>query len=44
TSFDHARQADVCLLLGSSLRVTLTAHIPMIAAQHGGKLAIGNFQ
>ncbi|CAF5077561.1 unnamed protein product, partial [Rotaria sp. Silwood1] len=44
TSFDHARQADVCLVLGSSLRVTPTAHIPMIAALHVGKLAIGNFQ
>ncbi|CAF5077379.1 unnamed protein product, partial [Rotaria sp. Silwood1] len=28
----------------SSSPITITAHIPMIAAQHGGKLAIGNFQ
>ena len=43
-SFDHAKRADVCLVLGSSLRVTPAAHIPMIVGQQGGKLAIGNLQ
>jgi NAD-dependent SIR2 family protein deacetylase len=44
SSFDHARRADVCLVLGSSLRVTPAANIPMIVGQQGGKLAIGNLQ
>ncbi|CAF1066358.1 unnamed protein product [Adineta steineri] len=44
TSFDHAKRADVCLVLGSSLRVTPAANIPMIVGQQGGKLAIGNLQ
>lgn len=43
-SYDHAKQADVCLVLGSSLCVTPAAHIPLIVAQNGGKLAIGNLQ
>jgi len=44
TSFNHANRADVCLVLGSSLRVTPAADIPMIVGQKGGKLAIGNLQ
>ena len=44
TSFAHAERADVCLVLGSSLRVTPAANIPMIVGQRGGKLAIGNLQ
>jgi NAD-dependent SIR2 family protein deacetylase len=44
TSFDHAKRADVCLVLGSSLRVTPASHIPMTVGQQGGKLAIGNLQ
>jgi len=44
TSFDHANRADVCLVLGSSLRVTPAADIPLTVGQHGGKLAIGNLQ
>jgi len=44
TSFDHANKADVCLVLGSSLRVTPAADIPKIVGQRGGKLAIANLQ
>ncbi|CAF1120046.1 unnamed protein product [Adineta ricciae] len=41
---DHAKRADVCLILGSSLWVTPAAHIPMLVNEQGGKLAIGNLQ
>jgi hypothetical protein len=44
TSFEHAEQADVCLVLGSSLRVTPAAEVPKIVGEHAGKLAIGNLQ
>jgi NAD-dependent SIR2 family protein deacetylase len=44
SSFEHANRADVCLVLGSSLRVTPAANIPKIVGQRGGKLAIGNLQ
>ncbi|CAF0971548.1 unnamed protein product [Adineta ricciae] len=44
TSFEHAERADVCLALGSSLRVTPAADIPERVARHGGKLIIGNLQ
>ncbi|CAF4825446.1 unnamed protein product [Rotaria sp. Silwood1] len=44
TSFDHAERADVCLVLGSSLRVTPAADIPARVGEHGGKLIIGNLQ
>ncbi|UJR10657.1 hypothetical protein I4U23_014852 [Adineta vaga] len=44
TSFDHAKRADVCLVLGSSLRVTPAAPNRQIVGQQGGKLAIGNLQ
>jgi len=44
TSFDHAERADVCLVLGSSLRVTPAADIPQRVGQRGGKLIIGNLQ
>ncbi|CAF0869400.1 unnamed protein product [Rotaria sordida] len=43
-SFEHARKADVCLVLGSSLRVTLAADIPQLVGKRGGKLIIGNLQ
>ncbi|CAF0751973.1 unnamed protein product [Rotaria sordida] len=44
TSFDHAERADVCLVLGSSLRVTPAANIPERVGERGGKLIIGNLQ
>ncbi|CAF1153544.1 unnamed protein product [Rotaria magnacalcarata] len=43
-SFEHARKADVCLVLGSSLRVTPAADIPQLVGENGGKLIIGNLQ
>ena len=44
TSFEHAEEADVCLVLGSSLRVTPAADVPKRVAERGGKLAIANLQ
>lgn len=44
TSFEHAEKADLCLVLGSSLRVTPAANIPERVGQRGGKLIIGNLQ
>ena len=44
TSFDHAKKADVCLVLGSSLRVTPAANIPETVGERGQKLIIGNLQ
>jgi len=44
TSFDHAERADVCLVLGSSLRVTPAADIPGSVGARGEKLIIGNLQ
>ncbi|CAF1278641.1 unnamed protein product [Rotaria sordida] len=43
-SFGHAEKADVCLVLGSSLRVPPAAYVPQTVAERGGKLAIGNLQ
>ena len=44
TSIEHADRADVCLVLGSSLRVTPAADIPKTVGRNGGKLVIGNLQ
>ncbi len=44
TSFDHAERADLCLVLGSSLRVTPAADIPERVGERGEKLIIGNLQ
>lgn len=44
SSFEHAEKADVCLVLGSSLRVTPAADIPKRVGERGGKLAIANLQ
>lgn len=42
--FRHGRKADLCLSMGSSLRVTPAAQIPYETAQRGGKLVIVNIQ
>ncbi|CAF0742936.1 unnamed protein product [Didymodactylos carnosus] len=42
--FEHANKADLCLVLGSSLRVTPAANIPEEVAIKGQKLVIGNLQ
>ncbi|UJR35168.1 hypothetical protein I4U23_027935 [Adineta vaga] len=44
TSYEHAERADVCLVLGSSLRVTPAADIPQQVGERGGNLIIGNLQ
>ncbi|CAF3374358.1 unnamed protein product [Rotaria socialis] len=44
TSFDNAEHADVCLVLGSSLRVTPAADIPLRVGERREKLVIGNLQ
>jgi len=44
TSFDHAERADLCLVLGSSLRVTPAADIPERVGKRGKNLIIGNLQ
>ncbi len=42
--FDHSEKADLCLVLGSSLRVTPAAHMPRETVKNGGKLVIVNLQ
>jgi len=42
--FDHSAKADLCLVLGSSLRVTPAAHMPRETVRNGGKLVIVNLQ
>lgn len=44
TSFHNGEIADVCLAMGSSLRVTPAANIPESTARNGGKLVIVNLQ
>jgi mono-ADP-ribosyltransferase sirtuin 6 len=44
-AFEHAKKADVCLVLGSSLTVTPANEIPAVVGQRkGAKLAICNLQ
>jgi mono-ADP-ribosyltransferase sirtuin 6 len=43
-AFEHARRADVCIVLGSSLTVTPAADCPRDTHAHGGKLVICNLQ
>lgn len=43
-AFGHARRADFCLVLGSSLRVTPAADVPEEVAERGGRLVIVNLQ
>ncbi|UJR18381.1 hypothetical protein I4U23_005285 [Adineta vaga] len=42
--FEHAEKADVCLVLGSSIRVPLAAYVPQRVSERGGKLAMDNLQ
>lgn len=42
--FHHGRTADLCLALGSSLRVMPAAEIPYKTVERGGKLVIVNIQ
>ena len=41
-SFGHADNSDLCLVLGSSLRVTPAADIPRTVFSKGGKVVIVN--
>jgi len=43
-SCDHSKDADVHLVLGSSLRATTVAGLPKITHQKGGKLVVCNLQ
>ncbi|CAF1223000.1 unnamed protein product [Rotaria magnacalcarata] len=43
-AFTHAQNADLCLVLGSSLTVTPAADIPRTVAERKKKLVIGNLQ
>ena len=40
TALEHAAQADLCLSLGSSLRVQPANQIPLVTVKKGGKLAL----
>lgn len=42
--FEHAEKADLCLVLGSSLRVTPAANMPKTVGKNGGTLVIVNLQ
>lgn len=39
-AFDHAGKADVCIVLGSSLRVSPACLVPEIVQRSGGKVII----
>ena len=43
-SFDHAKKADLCLAMGSSLRVTPAANIPELVGERKKNLVIVNLQ
>ncbi|CAF0801125.1 unnamed protein product [Adineta steineri] len=43
-AFRHAENADLCLVLGSSLTVTPAADVPLRVARRNQKLVIGNLQ
>lgn len=43
-SFEHAEKSDLCLVLGSSLRVETAANMPYATATGIGKLVIVNLQ
>ena len=41
-SFEHARQCDLMIVIGSSLVVTPAADVPVVALESGAKLVIIN--
>eukprot|EP00794_Sanderia_malayensis_P019232 gene19232-21160_t len=43
-AFSHAEQADLCICLGSSLRVSPANEIPSLVAKAGKRVVIGNLQ
>lgn len=43
-AFNHAECADLCISMGSSLRVTPAADVPKTVFENGGKLVIVNLQ
>ncbi|XP_031565139.1 uncharacterized protein LOC116300405 [Actinia tenebrosa] len=43
-AFDEAGKSDLCIVLGSSLRVTPAADVPESVMEKGGKLVICNLQ
>lgn len=43
-AFNHASCSDLCLSMGSSLRVTPAADVPKTVFENGGKLVIVNLQ
>lgn len=42
--FENSKKSDLCLALGSSLRVTPAANMPLETAKQGGRLVIVNLQ
>ena len=43
-AFKHGQEADLCLVLGSSLTVQPACEVPITTLEHGGKLVIVNLQ
>ena len=43
-AYDHAKKADLCIVLGSSLTVSPANEIPLKVSKRGGKLVIVNLQ
>ncbi|XP_011406188.1 PREDICTED: uncharacterized protein LOC100633014 [Amphimedon queenslandica] len=43
-AFNHAQKADVCIVLGSSLRVRPACQVPEVVAGNKGKVVICNLQ
>ncbi len=41
-AMEHARQADLMLVAGSSLEVAPASHLPLVAYRHGGRLIVIN--
>ena len=39
-AFEHAQKADMCIVLGSSLRVRPACKVPEVIQQSGGKVVI----